>query len=182
MSLLHHPAWKHLRWLPWLGAAGLLLLPLLAMQFTDEVQWTGIDFLVMGALLLAVCTGFELALRAAHNSTYMLAAAIGVGSGFLLAWVNLAVGVIGNEDHPANLVFFGVLAVGLLGTALARLRPHGMALAMLATAIAQTLATVLTAMLGDGYVFVLAGIFAGLWLLSAWLFRLSATQPASPAP
>lgn len=176
MSLIHHPAWKRLRWLPWIGAAGLLALPLIAMQFTSEVRWTGFDFLVMGGMLALACAAFELALRAAPNSTWMLAAAIAVGAAFLMTWVNLAVGIVGSEADPLNRMFFGVLGVGLIGVALSRLQPLRLAAAMLAMALAQLLATLVTLLLGDGFVFVLAGIFALMWLASAWLFRLSARQ------
>lgn len=176
MSLLNHHAWKHLRWLPWIGAVALLALPLLAMQFSPEVNWTGFDFLVMGTLLALACGAFELALRAAPNSTYMLAAAIALGAGFLMTWVNLAVGIIGDEHERLNLMFFAVLGMGLVGAAWARLRPRPMAIVMLAMAIVQGIATVVTALLGSGFVFVLAALFALAWLASAWLFRLSARQ------
>ena len=38
--------------LVWGGAACLLALPWVAMRFTRDVQWTGSDFLVFGAMLL----------------------------------------------------------------------------------------------------------------------------------
>jgi hypothetical protein len=41
----------------------LLLIPLIAMQFTDEVIWTGIDFITMGILLLSVGILCEIVLR-----------------------------------------------------------------------------------------------------------------------
>ena len=41
----------------------LLLIPLIAMQFTDEVIWTGIDFIIMGILLLSVGILCEIVLR-----------------------------------------------------------------------------------------------------------------------
>ena len=177
MSLIHHPVWKRLRPLPWIGSAVLLALPALAMRFTAEVQWSGVDFLLMGTLLALSCLAIELALRAAPNSAYMLAAGIAVGAGFLLLWVNLAVGVIGNEDEPANRMFFAVLALGVIASLMARLRPRGMAVAMLLMALAQIAASVATAVLGEGHVFVLALVFAAMWLAAAWLFRFSARQP-----
>ena len=36
-------------------------------------------------------------------------------TGFLLVWVNIAVGFLGNENNPANLMFFGLLGLTLVG-------------------------------------------------------------------
>jgi len=83
------------RYLVWGGAAVLLALPLLAMQFTDEVDWTGADFIVMGLMLLLACTAYEIAAFVARSNAYMVAAALAVGGGFLTIWANLAVGIIG---------------------------------------------------------------------------------------
>ena len=55
----------------------------------------------------------------------------------MLVWINLAVGIIGSEDNPANLMYGGVLAVGVAGAVAARFRPGGMARALAATALAQ---------------------------------------------
>ncbi|MCI0605272.1 hypothetical protein L0156_19980 [bacterium] len=57
--------------------------------------------------------------------------------------MNLAVGLIGNEENLANLMYIGVLAVGLISTAIARLEPGGMARALFAMALAQTLVPLL---------------------------------------
>src|SRR3546814_1925878 len=54
---------KHWRIALWSGALALWLLPLVAMRFDDSgVNWSASDFVVFGALLLAVCLGLELAL------------------------------------------------------------------------------------------------------------------------
>ncbi|MEO5629325.1 MAG: hypothetical protein ABIQ62_06115, partial [Thermomonas sp.] len=99
---------------------------------------------------------------------------------FLTIWINLAVGIIGDEDNPANILFFAVLAVGFIGALLARLKPLAMARAMVATAVAQALvgvvAFVTTAGHPEGYV--LAGFFTAMWLTSAQLFRVAARQQA----
>jgi hypothetical protein len=42
----------------WAMPAGLMLLPLLAMQFTDEVNWNAADFVALGALLAGVGIAF----------------------------------------------------------------------------------------------------------------------------
>jgi hypothetical protein len=84
------------------------------------------------------------------------------------------VGIIGDENHPSNRMFFGVLAIGFVGALVARLRARGMMMAMLATAIAQTLAAALALFLDGANIFVLTACFVALWLASAWLFRSAA--------
>lgn len=157
----------------WAGAFGLWLLPLVAMQFTAEVDWSPGDFLVFGAMLLAAGGAMELLLRASRSTAYRLGAGVAVLTGFLLVWANLAVGIVGDGGNPANLAFLAVPLVGLAGAALARLRPQGMALAMLAVAALQ---------LALGLVFLahhplelgaITAAFTGLWLLAAGLFWLA---------
>ena len=97
-------------------------------------------------------------------------------------WINLAVGVIGSEGHAANLMFGGVLVVGIIGVLIARFQPQGMARAMSVTALAQSLVAVIALIAGWGStgpiwpqdVLFLTVVFAALWLLSAWLFRRAA--------
>jgi hypothetical protein len=165
----------------WGAAALLLVLPLLAMQFTDEVKWEGADFIVFGAMLAAACGSFELAARMTGSGAYRSAVGVAVVTAFVLVWMNLAVGLIGSEDNPANLMFGGVLAVGIVGAVLVRFQPSGLARALLATALAQMLVAAIVLMQagGDGSaaeVVGLNGCFAGLWLLSAGLFRKAARE------
>lgn len=119
--------------------AGILLVPLLAMQFSTEVVWTFSDFVAMGALLLGAGFAYRLAARTSGSTTYRLAFGITIACAFLLVWINLAVGIIGSEDEPANAMYFGVLGVGLVGSLLARLRPAGMARTLWAMALAHAL-------------------------------------------
>ena len=163
----------------WGTAAFLLLLPAVAMQFTTEVNWTGSDFVVMGVLLSLACGSYELATRVSGNSAYRLAVGIAVLAGFLLVWVNLAVGIIGSENNPQNIMFVGVLAVGMIGSLLARFRASGMAKAMVAMAVAQSAIAGYAFFVGSEVgLIVLIEIFAGMWLLSAWLFRKAARGQA----
>jgi hypothetical protein len=78
---------------------------------------------------------------------YRVAVGIALAAAFLLVWMNLAVGIIGSEDNPVNLMYFGVLAIFILGATMARLRPQGMARALFATALAQALVPVLALMI-----------------------------------
>ncbi len=63
---------------------------------------------------------------------------------------NGAVGIIGSEDNDANMLYFGVLAVGVVGALMARFRPIGMMLALIATALAQMLVAVIALTAGWG--------------------------------
>lgn len=167
---------------PLLAAAAVLAVPLVAMQLTDEVVWTLSDFVIMGALVVGTGALFELALAKTESTAYRAAAGVALATAFLLVWVNLAVGVIGSSGHPANLMYLGVLAVGIGGAVGAGLEPRGMARALTATAAAQVAvgAVALIAALGSPWhVTGPTAMFAGLWLGSAWLFRTAARTRAT---
>jgi hypothetical protein len=125
---------------------------------------------------------FELAVRTSGSIYYRLGAAVALATAFLLVWINLAVGIIGSEDNPLNLLFFGVIAVALGGSVAARFRAAGMALAMTIAAAMQALIGLAVFVLGlsaseppgAGGVLVLIEVFALPWLLSAWFFRTAA--------
>ncbi|MEE9609926.1 MAG: hypothetical protein V3W19_01675, partial [Desulfatiglandales bacterium] len=162
-----------------LATAFILLLPLLAMQFTDEVVWDLTDFAVAGALLFGAGLTYELVARKAGNIAYRAAVGLAVAAALILIWVNLAVGLIGSKDNPANLIYVGVLAVGIIGAIIARLQSHGMARALFATALAQALIAVIALIAGmDPYpgssvseIVNLNVFFVALWVGSALLFR-----------
>ena len=158
------------RWLVWGGALALLLTPLAAMQFTDEVQWTGLDFAVFGVMLLVACGLFELARWLARDNAYLVAAGIAVGAGFLTVWANLAVGIVGNEDNPVNNGFFAVLAFALASAAVVRFRARAMAWVMCLTALAQLSLAVWLAVAGHGQAWVFTGVMCAAWLVAAELF------------
>jgi len=165
----------------WSVAAVLLLLPLVAMQVTDEVRWTASDF-VFAAVLLFVPLGlFELAVRRTGSRTYQAAVVAALAGAFLLLWSNAAVGV---TDGPADAGYLGVVALGLLGAVVARFRPRGMALAMGATALAVAAvgvtawATGLIASHNSPLMMLgVHGFFVALFAASAWLFGQAAPSP-----
>lgn len=78
-----------------LVVAAILLIPLVAMQFTSEVDWKPADFVVMGVLLSATGMMLVAAMRWLGNRRYRIAACLGIVFAFLLVWAELAVGVIG---------------------------------------------------------------------------------------
>lgn len=167
--------WRRNRWrfLGWGIAATLLLLPLIAMQFTAEVDWTVADFILFGAMLGTAGGVFELAAKMTPSKAYRAATGVALAAAFILVWINGAVGIIGNEENPANRMYYGVLAVGIIGAIIARRQPKGMVRATVAMAIAQILIAIIVLVVGLGDTFVVTGFFVLLWLTSAWLFKKS---------
>ena len=78
-----------------LGIPLLLLVPLIAMQFSDAVNWSASDFLVMGILLLAAGLVFEFILRNVHTISKRIVLIVIVTFVLLLVWAELAVGIFG---------------------------------------------------------------------------------------
>ncbi len=73
----------------------LLLLPLIAMQFTEEVNWSLFDFLVAGGLLLGTGLLCELIMRRVKKLEHRRMIIIVLLILFLLIWAELAVGIFG---------------------------------------------------------------------------------------
>ncbi len=157
----------------------ILLIPLISMQFSNEVAWTISDFTFAGTLIFGTGLTYKIVTRESEKLVYRSAVGIALLTGFILIWANGAVGIIGSESNPINMAYYGVIFIGLLGTIISRLQPKGMALSMVVTAIAQSLVTA-TVLLGGFYqspassVTEILGIntfFIVLWCVSALLFR-----------
>lgn len=73
----------------------LLLIPLVAMQFTDEVDWDVSDFVIMGILLLVTGLGCEGVMRTVPRVRNRLLICAAILFIFFLVWAELAVGVFG---------------------------------------------------------------------------------------
>jgi hypothetical protein len=176
MTALEHgsrPASHRLRIAGW-GAAGmLLLLPAVAMQLTDEVNWDAADFVFAGILVIGVGVAFELALRLSRNLAYRAGAAVALGNMFLITWANAAVGIIGSERNPTNWIFTGIVLLALVAAASMRFRARGMGLVMAAAACAQLVAAGI-GLTQDVRGAVLSVFFVALWLTSALLFNAAA--------
>lgn len=73
----------------------LLFIPLIAMQFTNEVSWSMFDFIVAGALLLITGLACEFVLRKVKKLEYRIIICLVILAVFLLVWLELAVGIFG---------------------------------------------------------------------------------------
>jgi hypothetical protein len=78
-----------------LGVAFILAIPLVAMQFTTEVNWDLFDFVVMGTLLLATGLTCEFIMRKVKNKDYRIGIIALVLVALFLIWAELAVGNCG---------------------------------------------------------------------------------------
>jgi hypothetical protein len=172
------------RKLGWGTAVALLILPFVAMQFTGEVNWSPGDFLFAALMFGTVGLLLELAVRASPDWSFRGGIALAVLAGFVLIWSNLAVGILGNEENDANLLFFLVPLVAIAGSALARFRPGGMAVAMVCAGLMLLAVPVIayTLRIGDAASLtrfdypVFLALFALMWFGSAALLR-SADRP-----
>lgn len=70
----------------------LLLIPLVAMQFTSEVDWDPRDFVIIGTLLLVTGFACELVLRKIKSWKGRLVLCAIILGVFLLIWGELATG------------------------------------------------------------------------------------------
>ena len=161
-----------------------ILLVSVAMQFTDEVQWG--EVFAYSIILLAVGGFYELwQWLKTRTMIYRIAFSVGLVGVLLLGWVNGAVGIIGSEDNPANLMYGAVFAVWLIGALISRFKSYGMAYTLFATALVQMLVPVVALFIWPAQaswgeagvigVFVFNSIFAVLFfVVSALLFLRSA--------
>jgi hypothetical protein len=121
------------------------------------------------------------------STAYRSAVGVALAAALMLVWLSLGVGIIGADGDPANLMYFGVLAVGILGALVARFRPRGMARALVAVAFAQALVAGIAIVAGLGRpwsgpleLLLLNGFFVSLFAGSAWLFRRAADAGGCP--
>ncbi len=160
----------------------ILMIPLVAMQFVEGWNWSLIDFIAAGALIFGTGLSYELISRKGSTTKYKIAAGIAIGAAFLLIWINMAVGFIGSGANLPNVMYFGVICLGMIGATVARLQPKGMAYTMFAMATAQFLVPVVALIVvrpvldepaGIIGVFMLNLFFVMLFFISGLLFRHS---------
>ena len=73
------------------------MIPLLAMQFTDDVNWSIYDFVVMGFLLLFFSLGIDVTMKKVKNENIKILYVVLTILIFLLIWAELAVGIFGSQ-------------------------------------------------------------------------------------
>lgn len=95
-SQLSIPKNKNLRLITILvTASALLLTPLIAMQFTREVNWTAVDFIAAAVLLFGTGLVCEFVMRKVKNIGYRVIICGAILVVLFLVWAELAVGIFG---------------------------------------------------------------------------------------
>ena len=71
----------------------LLLIPLIAMQFTNEVRWEFLDFIIAGVLLIGTGLSCNFIIQKVKNTKFQIAICLVILALLFLIWVELAVGI-----------------------------------------------------------------------------------------
>lgn len=163
------------KWRPlmWGGFAALIALPAIAMLAGGDVNWGPEDFTFAIILFGLLGGGIELTMRSRQLGAYRWASVLALGLGFVTLWINLAVGIIGNDDNPLNGHYIYVLGIPIVGALVARFKANGMALAMIATALAHGIIAGIA--FAAGYnIIPFALVIGGLHGVAAYLYRSAA--------
>ena len=171
----------------------IMLIPIIASRYADGWAWNYFDYVFASLMIFGAGALFELGLSLSGNLMYRAGFGLALLTGFMIIWGNGAVGFIGSEDNPANLMYFGVLAIAFLGSIIARFEAHAMSRVMYVTAFGMALVPVIALLMNSSFqeipesvgtlgVFVLNTFFVVLFIGSGLLFRnatLSATSPTN---
>lgn len=123
--------------MPVLFTALFMLFPLFGSLYIEGWHWHPFGFVVVAALVFSVCFAYKLVTRNHGSLAYRAATGIAFFLTLALAWSSL---VQWADVNRYAAIHFIVPVVEAIGVAFARLRPSGMARALFATAIAQTVA------------------------------------------
>ncbi len=154
-----------------------LLIPLFGNLFVEGWNWNAGGFVFAGALFYGTGLAYEVMTRRSDVRAYRLAIGIAVTTCLGIVWGNFAAGIIA-EDNPANVYYFAVIAIGIAGCAVSRLKASGLARTTFLMAVATLLVPVIAALnWPDEFpadltrVFAVNGVIASLFVASGFCFR-----------
>lgn len=124
---------------PALTTALIMVIPALGNRFVDGWNWNIGGFIAIGSFIFCLGLAYELITRKVATIAYRAAVGIALVASFVLVWGNFVQASDDVNPVPAAMMYLVVPIVAIIGGALARLRPGGMALALFATALAQAL-------------------------------------------
>lgn len=148
------------------------------------MNWDALDFGIALGLLAGTATTYWVATRSAQSLWHHAAVVLAAGGALFLLWMQLAVGLVGDGDHPINQAMALVLVVAAMGALLSRFHAGGMRTTLLVVAGTQMLLGALgfillpPAFFSD--IFLVTAFFTGLWTASAFLFHLAVLKEMRP--
>lgn len=128
---------------PAIITAAILFIPFIAMQFSNEVNWSFFDFIFAGVFIFGIASIYKLLTRKKENIIYRIATGVFLISILMIIWINGAVGILGTESNPANFLYGGVILTGIFGSLIAQLKSKGMAITLFSMAVVQILVPVI---------------------------------------
>jgi hypothetical protein len=156
-----------------LGALAALMVPLVASRVVEGWNWNAGAFVFVYVLFFATGMAYAVIARKMGAWSYKAAVGLALAAGFALGWSNMV--HVADSENPANLVYYSVLAVGIVGAGLAQLEAQGLARTLFA--MAATLALI-AAILPSGAPPDMArrmaighGIYVVLFIASGLMFR-----------
>lgn len=146
------------------------------------MNWTTSDFVFAGVMLAILALAGWFLLKGPQSLAYRFGVAIAVVASIMVVWITGAVGIIGGEGEPANLLYLAAVALGLIGAAFARFRSGGMVWAWSATAFGIAAIGAVAVVSGwgvDGPIWPFdilgaSGVLAAMFAVAALLFHHSA--------
>ncbi len=156
-----------------LGALGVLMVPIVASRVVEGWSWSAGSFVLVYVLFFATGMAYAAIARKMNAWAYKAGVGLALVAGFALAWSNMV--YVADSENPANLVYYSVLVVGIIGALLARLEARRLARTLFA--MAATLALI-ALLLPSGAPPYLArnmaighGVFVALLIASGLMFR-----------
>lgn len=110
---------------------------LMGNRFVDGWNWPVRGFILLGTLVFSTGVTYQLVTRNVDAMVYRAALGGTLAAALVLAWANFVQAA--DDVNPAAIMYLCVPVVGIIGAAIARFRPDGMARALLITALAQAL-------------------------------------------
>lgn len=169
----------------------ILSIPLLRSLFVSGWDWDVRVFLLVGAvgtLLFSIGLACQMVIRKLGTTVYRAAVGVALVTTFGLVWGNFVQAA--DDVNPAAMMYLSVPLVGIIGAAVARFRPDGMARALFVTALAQALVLAIVLIVRNPQVTpwtaaVLRGfggnaVFFMLFVGSALLFRKARRGESAP--
>ena len=169
----------------------ILSIPLLRSLFVSGWDWDVRVFLLVGAvgtLLFSIGLACQMVIRKLGTTVYRAAVGVALMTTFGLVWGNFVQAA--DDVNPAAMMYLSVPLVGIIGAAVARFRPDGMARALFVTAFAQALVLAIVLIVRNPQVTpwtaaVLRGfsgnaVFFMLFVGSALLFRKARRGESAP--